>query len=66
MKRTKCQFCRKVADRELTLNKLPICRICAHNASHAFRVMKGDLPCPVVNEAGEVLPYGVWPNIDLS
>lgn len=62
----KCQFCENEADAELTLNEKPICRICAHNASHAFGLQDNQVPCPVVGQDNRVLPYGMWPNIDWS
>jgi hypothetical protein len=41
-----------------------ICEVCAHNLSHRLPLSPGEIPCPVVNGIGRVLPYGVYPNIE--
>lgn len=64
----------RLADRPLTLNGKPICRACAHTVSHIYPFGKDPavpanvtpIPCPVVNEKNEVIPFGTYPNIDWS
>jgi hypothetical protein len=48
------------------LHGKPVCRVCAHNASHIWPLEENHIPCPVMDEDGNVIPYGTYPNIDWS
>jgi hypothetical protein len=72
----KCH-CGTEADELLKLREQPVCRVCAHNASHSFRLEDAHLyfklekgaevlPCPVTDGKNNVIPWGTYPNIDWS
>jgi len=64
---TDCYFCAQTgSDEAMTLNGHPICRMCAHLASHPRPLAEGEIPCPVINEKHEVIPWGIYPNLDWS
>jgi hypothetical protein len=50
----------------LILRGKPVCRVCAHNASHLWPLEENQIPSPVIDEDGNVIPYGTYPNIDWS
>lgn len=60
-----CEFCGGNLDRnDLRFEGKPICALCGHKKSHNWPLPNGCIPTPVTDGDGNIIPRGVYPNID--